>query len=80
LVTVFSDGTAVTATVRVTSTTMTIPISGYEASMADSTGPAEQTGSLATISSEGAGAETRSTELEWLAGAILGILGFGVIL
>jgi hypothetical protein len=80
LVTVFSDGTAVTATVRVTSTTMTIPISGYEASMTDSTRPAEQTGELATPSSEGAGAKRRSTELEWLAGAILSILGFGVIL
>jgi hypothetical protein len=79
LVTVFADGTAVTATVRVAPTTMVIPKSGFEASTTDSANPSEQTGKLAITSSKGAGPDRRS-ELELWMGAVLGVLGIGTIL
>jgi hypothetical protein len=79
LVTVSSSGTAVTATVRVALTTMTMPISGFEASVTDSPRPGEKSATLATTSSKGAGAD-RKSELEWWAGAVLGVLGFGMMM
>ncbi|KAG9187626.1 hypothetical protein G6011_05497 [Alternaria panax] len=79
LVTVSLSGTAVTATVRVALTTMTVPKSGFEASITDSARPGEQSTKLTTTSSKGASAGRRS-DLEWWVGAVLGVLGFGVIL
>ncbi|RYN30829.1 hypothetical protein AA0119_g9135 [Alternaria tenuissima] len=79
LVTVSSSGTAVTATVRVALTTMTMPKSGFEASITDSARPGEQSARLATTSSKGAGAD-KTSKLEWWTGAVLGILGFGILL
>lgn len=79
LVTVSSSGTAVTATVRVALTTMTVAKSGFEASITNSARPSEETAGLATTSSKGASADKRSA-LEWWMGAVLGILGFGIVM
>jgi len=78
LVSVFSDGTAVIATVRVAPTTMVVPRSGFEASTTDAASPGEQTGGLATTPSKEAGAGRRR-KLEWWMGAVLGALSFGAM-
>lgn len=78
LVSVFSDGTAVIATVRVAPTTMVLQSSGFEASTTDPASPGEQTGGSATTSSKEAGAG-RTSELEWWMGAVFGALSFGAI-
>ena len=58
---------------------MTMLKSGFEASITDSARPGEQSARLATTSSKGAGAD-KTSKLEWWTGAVLGILGFGVLL
>lgn len=84
LITLSSSGTAVTATVTDAPAIITLPKTGFEASITDvaragglSTSGAR--GAAAPTSSKGAAAEMRA-ELGWWASAILGILGAGIVL
>ncbi|KAF1833794.1 hypothetical protein BDW02DRAFT_360251 [Decorospora gaudefroyi] len=84
LITLASSGIAVTATVTYASVTITMPKTGFEASITDVARPAAYTtelkGAPASTSSSGVAGNGGSREVAWWRGALLGILGFGAVL
>ncbi|KAH8726972.1 hypothetical protein GQ44DRAFT_825527 [Phaeosphaeriaceae sp. PMI808] len=84
LITVSSSGTAVTATVTVASATVTLPRSGFEASITQVARPGDWRvsntvgGVAAPTSSKGAAVNTK-IDSSWWMGLLLGVVGTGVM-
>ncbi|KAH7402406.1 hypothetical protein BKA66DRAFT_448693 [Pyrenochaeta sp. MPI-SDFR-AT-0127] len=84
IITISSSGTAITATVTDALATITLPKTGFEASITDIAGPggmstSRAAGAAASTSSRGAAMDSRGG-LDWWTGTALGILGLGVVL
>ena len=84
VITLSSSGRAITATVSDTLAVITLPKTGFEASITDVARPASFTGpdtrGAAVSTSRKKGAANKSGELHGWTGAMLGILGLGVVL
>lgn len=75
LVTISSSGVAVTATVSTVPTIVTLPKTGFEASITDVSRPADFASAVSTTSSEGAAAGHRKREVGSWMYSVLGIVG-----
>lgn len=75
LVTISSSGVAVTATVSAVPTTVTLPKTGFEASITDVARPGVVTSRLSTTSSTAMAANNKRNEVGWWTGAMLGVVG-----
>lgn len=81
IITISSSGTAVTATIVEASATVTLPKTGFEASITDVARP----GTLATTAVVGASSSSRGSaqgkrqELGWWTGALLAVMGSGAL-
>ncbi|EUC46122.1 hypothetical protein COCMIDRAFT_93750, partial [Bipolaris oryzae ATCC 44560] len=77
LVTISSSGVAVTATVSAVPTTVTLPKTGFEASITNVARPGVVTSSrpLSTTSSKAMAVGNKKSEVGWWTSAMLGVVG-----
>ncbi|KAH7563418.1 hypothetical protein PSV09DRAFT_2423992 [Bipolaris maydis] len=78
LVTISSSGVAVTATVSAVPTTVTLPKTGFEASITDVARPGVVTSRLSTTSSTAMAVGNKRNEVGWWTSAMLGVVGLAL--